>query len=412
MSLSPFFIKNVVYPLIERKNKSNTLSFLREYEDSQYLSRDEIQSIQWSRLKELLEYSYTNNSFYAKNFNDHGIVPSDIKSPSDFLSVPIVSKEMLQNNYLEMITIGFALDDLIEDYTGGSTGKPLKFYYDEERSQRREASRIRHNRWCGWDIGEKMAVLWGASEEAKIQRSFKRKLKNFVFNKTAFLDSFDLSIEKMNEFKRFLESYKPKSILAYANSIYIFALFLKDKTHNILPKGIISSAETLTEDKRELIESVFKCKVFNRYGSREIGLLASECEKHSGLHINAENVYVEIVNGNRLAKDNEMGEVIVTDLFNYAMPFIRYKIGDIAIASSEVCSCGRGLPIIKSVEGRVSDFITTSSGKIVHGEYFTHLFYGEEGVEEIQLLQERLDKICLRIVPSKKYSGERILNIK
>lgn len=411
MDLHSIFIKSIVYPLIQIKNKSSILTYLSEYEKSQLLSRLEIENNQWIKIKKLLEYAYNNCPFYTERFSKMGITPSDIKSPHDYYSFPVITKDDIQLNSLRILPSKISKNGLIEDYTGGSTGKTLKFYYDKQRSERREASRIRHNRWAGWDIGKKMAVLWGDSHDIA-GRNIISKIKREFVNRVLFLDAFNMNENKMEEFADELEKFKPHVILAYTNAIYLFARFLQDNGRRIYPKGIICSAETLTQEKREVIESVFRCKVYNRYGSREIGLLASECEKHEGMHINAENVYIEIIKGDKPAQDGEMGEVIVTDLYNYAMPFIRYKIGDVAIATSEICNCGRGLPLIQGVEGRVSDFIVTRDGKIIHGEYFTHLFYGEEGVQQFQLIQESVNNIIINLVPTQKYSEQRIENIK
>jgi len=413
MDIMATIVKNILNPIAETKNGSSVHKYLRENEETQRLSRQDLLALQWTRLKGLLDHAYGSSPFFRERFKKAGLAPSGIKTPEDFLRLPVLTKEDIQTHSAEILSAGLSVSGLIEDYTGGSTGKPLKFYYDAQRSQRRAASRIRHNRWCGWDVGQKMAVLWGASSDIAAN-SARQRLRNRFLGRTVSLDSFNMTVEKMEEYRKTLEEFKPAAILAYANSVYLFAGFLKNRVHSISPKGIICSAETLTDEKRELIESVFKCKAFDRYGSREVGLLASECEKHSGLHVNAENVYIEVVKDDgSLAREGELGRVIVTDLYNYAMPFIRYEIGDMAAAGGDrTCACGRGLPLIGSIEGRVSDFIVAPNGKIIHGEYFTHLFYGEKGVHQFQLVQEDLRNIRLNIVPSKEYSEPRLMGIK
>lgn len=411
MDIKAAIIKNIIYPIVEWKNKSNVLHYLNEYEKTQFQNSLEIERMQWEKMKYLLEHSYENVPFYTERFQKCGIVPSDIRSPADMLLLQPLTKDDIQDNFWKMLSKDISPEMLIEDYTGGSTGKPLKFYYDEQRSQRREASRIRHNRWSCWEIGEKMAVLWGDSSDNSGE-NIKNKIRRKFINRVLFLDAFNLNKVKMEKFALELEKFKPKIILAYANAIYLLAIFLQNKGRRIYPRGIITSAETLTQEKRDIIESVFKCKVYDRYGSREVGLIASECEKHSGLHVNAENVYVEILKDGGLAAQGEIGEVLVTDLFNYTMPLIRYKIGDVAAVAKDICTCGRGLPLIKSIEGRVSDFIVTPSGKIIHGEYFTHLFYGEDGVQQFQLTQEDEKNIIINFVPSERYSEQHIINIK
>jgi len=412
MNFTTSLIKNIIYPLVEFKNHSRMLEYLHDDERTQYMSSSEMKGLQWSLLENLLKHAYDNTFFYRQRFRSAGLRPGQIKDPDDLLALPILSKEDIQQNIEGLIATGLYPNTLIEDYTGGSTGKPLKFYYNEERSQRRAASRIRHNRWSGWDIGEKMAVLWGAPSDIA-DRSFKKKVKNLILNRTVSLDSFDMTEENMEAYTAFMEKYRPAAILAYANSIYLYARFLKERSHSIHPKGIICSAETLTPEKRSLIESVFNCKAFDRYGSREVGLIASECECHRGMHINAENIYLEVINASgKHADEGEVGKVIVTDLHNYSMPFIRYEIGDMAVASYAECECGRGLPLVSNIEGRVSDFIVTPSGRMVHGEYFTHLFYGIDGVMQFQLIQEDIRGVYIDVVPGEGYSQETIEKIK
>jgi phenylacetate-CoA ligase len=412
MDMKAFITRNIVYPLVEWKNRSNILEYLEDYEETQYLGKVEIERLQWERIKNLLNHAYKNVPFYNERFRILGMTPKDVTSPEDFSLFPPITKEDIQDNFSQMLSKGIAREKLIEDYTGGTTGKPLKFYYDEERSMRREASRIRHNRWAGWDIGEKTAVIWGAPSSDNHKRSMRRKLRETLINRTLYLDAYDLSVDKMENFAHMLESFKPSTILAYTDAMEIFAIFLKDRNCNIRPKGIICSADTLTDTRRLIIESVFRCKVFDRYGSREIGLMASECEGHRGLHVNAENVYIEIVRGNKPAASGELGEILVTDLFNYAMPFIRYKIGDCAITTPDECSCGRGLPLIESIEGRISDFIVTPQGKIIEEGYFAQIFHGEEGIAQFQVMQNEINDIIVYFIPSRKYSEGRMPKIK
>jgi phenylacetate-CoA ligase len=136
----------------------------------------------------------------------------------------------------------------------------------------------------------------------------------------------------------------------------------------------------------------------NRYGSREVGLIASECKHQKGLHINADNIYVEIVKNGKSVSNGDSGDILVTDLTNHAMPLIRYKLGDVGRLSNNDCTCGRNLPLMKSVEGRTGDFFVSSNGSLVHGEYFTHLFYGEGDVIKFQMIQETISEINLKIV--------------
>ena len=172
--------------------------------------------------------------------------------------------------------------------------------------------------------------------------------------------------------------------------------------HKIRPRGIVSSAETLTPEMRKVIEETFHCKVLNRYGSREVGLIASECDKQSGLHINYDNIHIELVDSHhKPVSDGCSGNILVTDYYNKAMPLIRYELGDVGVMSTKQCECGRGLPLLEKVVGRKSDFFKTRDGRLVHGEYFTHLFYGVAGVKQFQVVQTKVDEVIINLAQSK-----------
>ena len=173
----------------------------------------------------------------------------------------------------------------------------------------------------------------------------------------------------MKNYVKIINKEKPKIIEAYVQSIYEFARFIRNNDLEVFsPRGIITSAGTLYPEMKELIEEVFHTKVYNRYGSREVGDMACSCEKDEGLHLNIFNQYVEILNDKlELCKPGEIGKVYVTTLNNYSMPLIRYDIGDMAIpAKNEQCSCGRGLPLIEKVVGRTGSMIKTKKGVFIN----------------------------------------------
>jgi phenylacetate-CoA ligase len=170
---------------------------------------------------------------------------------------------------------------------------------------------------------------------------------------------------------------------------------------SIRPHAVKSTAEVLTDEERTTIEQAFRCPVYNFYGSREVNNLAAECPAHKGLHVNALTRYIEVVDetGKPLGP-LQPGRILVTDLTNYAMPFIRYEIEDIGTWSGAQCKCGRPFPVLANVLGRKTDFIVTPSGKLIHGEYFTHLFYGMPAVSQFQLVQDSLDHVRMEVVLS------------
>jgi phenylacetate-CoA ligase len=213
------------------------------------------------------------------------------------------------------------------------------------------------------------------------------------------LDAFEMGPAEMERFTGLLTRLRPRAIRGYASALALYARFLEERGRPFPPPaGVISCAETLTDPMREAIEAGLGAPVHDRYGSREFGVIASQCEA-GRYHINTRGAYVEILDGSRPASPGTVGRVVVTGLACRAMPLIRYETGDIAEApAEESCPCGRGLPLMGGVYGRASDFVATSDGRLVHGEFFTHLFYGRQSVREFALVQDETGTLLLTVV--------------
>jgi phenylacetate-CoA ligase len=202
-------------------------------------------------------------------------------------------------------------------------------------------------------------------------------------------------------------------LYGHAHSVYLFATYLRSQAiTQIRPSGIVTTAMVLHQWQRQVIEEVFHCRVTNRYGCEEVSLIACECEHHAGLHVNADNVYVEIVRDGRPALPGEPGSIIVTDLTNRAMPILRYQIGDVAVAADRRCPCGRGLPLLERLDGREADYVVTPQGKLVSGISLTDHFATQvPGVAQMQIVQEAIQHFRFRIVRSPDFGPESLRRI-
>lgn len=389
-----------MYPTYQRCRGYNFYNEYQILDRSQWLSADEICNLQWKKLKCLLKHSYENSLYYHRIFRHLGLSPDDISTYHDFRKIPLLSKHNIIENMEYIVSKNYTKKALISNSTGGSTGTNLHFYNDKKRVQCVIAFVLRNELWSGLDIGDKRAVLWGAPFDISQQDQLKAKLFNKIF-RNLFLSSYDLSDDMMEVYVQKLNSYNPKVIIGYPSSLYYFSKYIGDNGFEIInPISIISSAEVLYDYQRELIESVFGCKIFNRYGCREFSTIAHECSKHFGMHINAEHVYVECLdeNGEPVAS-GEVGELVITDLDNYGMPFIRYRIGDVGMISDRVCDCGRGLPIIEKVIGRSFDVVIGTNGRRLGGTFWTHILRNYiDGIKQFQVIQESKTEIRIQIV--------------
>jgi len=397
-------IRHVLFPAWVKKNASTRLSYVREFERSQYLSADAVQELQWTQFKTMLRHAFDHCAFYRRKLAGAGIAPEDIRTRADLAAIPMTTKEEIQEFLPELIADNVASGALLKDMTGGSTGSPMVFYYDEDRLDSRNAAAIRHNRWTGWDIGEKMAVLWGAPRDLA-SGTLKARVRDWILDRRVMLDASSIDTGRMEQFHARMLAHKPRFMLAYANTMALFARYVRTAGVKApRPEAIICSGEVLTAEMRALIEETFGCRVFNRYGSREFAVIASECSHHRGMHINAENLLVESVPRSGTSGD---GEIVVTDLKNFAMPMIRYRTRDVGTMLPDTCGCGRGLPLMDLSGGRVTDFLTGSGGAQVSGIVLaTYVITNLPGVQQIQFVQDRRDAVTVRVVRRAGWSDE------
>lgn len=393
--------RNFLEPLWEEKiRKRKTLEYERKLSNTQWLDTSEILSMQWRSLQELLRHSEQECAYWKKTFRNIHLHPNDINSYEDFLALPITTKATIREHYDDMIAASYR-GKTLQKITGGSTGEPLRFEYTHDSNEWRQAVTRRGYGWAGAYGGTKQAYIWGINlQEESLFRKFKQELHHQVLRQKYF-NSFDFGEQEMERCRRALEKYSPAVIVGYANPLYNFAQYINTKASasSIRPQSVITGAEKLHDFQRDEIEKAFKTKVFNTYGSREFMLIAMECEQHNGLHISTENLFVEILRDDGSPADaGEFGRVVVTDLHNYGMPFIRYEIGDLAIRSNRACSCGRGLPILEDIVGRSLDMIKTPGGKMIPGEFFPHLLKDFSWIQRFQVIQDKLDSLTIKMV--------------
>ncbi len=401
--------KHLLFPLHSRWEDNGVPAHLRELEATQFLPPHEVQELQFRRLRALLQHANDNCPFYRSRFAACGFNPLRLHDLDDLAIVPPLTKEDIRLHALDMRARNLPADRILDDKTGGSTGQPLHFFLDRARFFSRIAAAHRHDRWTGWDIGHKAAYLWGARRDIARKDSLAYRLRTGLLERTLVLDTSNISVKDLAGFRARLLRFRPVIYVAYANSIHLYAKYLVDagirSYHR--PRAIITSAEFLDPERRQFIEKVFECRVFDRYGSRETGIIASECDRHAGLHHCAEALLLEVARQGLRVQPGEQGRILVTDLLNVGMPFIRYDIGDVGEPTQQACACGRGLPLLKMTGGRVTDFLVTTEGRVISGASLTiYLIANAPGVAQAQLVQQRSDEIIVKIVPAPDF-GER-----
>lgn len=403
------FRKNIA-KLATRLKSKGRYSHLKVMKELEYKAMKECLTFQKERLFKIIKHAVENVPYYQMQFQKNKIKFSIETIFEDIKEFPILTKSLLRDRFIDLKSNNFK-GRFCRNTSGGSTGEPAVFLQDISYKEANKASKIFFNEWAGRKEGEKMIKLWGSEKEIiEGSQGLNGWIEENILN-VKLLNSFKVSKKKMKDYIQTINFYKPSIIEAYVQSIYELAKLVKKEEIKIFsPKGIIVSAGTLYPEMKSLIEEVFGCKVFNQYGSREVGMIAFSCEKQEGLHLDMLNNFVEILDEEmKPCLPGSIGKVYITTLNNFVMPLIRYEIGDVAIpAKNQICSCGRGLTLIKSVRGRDVNLFRTEKGELIDGEYFTHLFYMKGWVRKFQVIQKRLDLIEINM----ELSFEKVKNKK
>lgn len=385
-----------------------------EIKDFPYFTKDKQDKRVLSKLNKLLDYAYRNITYYQEMFEKSGIVIDgniNLTSMNDLHRLPFLTKDIINQQKENLFSKEISDRQSYKNTSGGSTGKPVVFMQDREYFINNVANFYIAESWRGVGLYDSRLKLWGAERDIfSGKKPLISHVRDFVSN-TITLNTLSMSSQDMKNFIDILNRKKPALIIAYVQSIYELAKYAKEKKIQVEKQNAIhAAAGTLHAFMREEIEDVFGCEVYNHYGSREVGAIASECNAHDGLHIMMDHTLVEVVNENgNLCKAGEEGEIVVTTLNNYSMPLIRYKIGDIGIMQEySECNCGCTYPKLQKVLGRTTDIFKTKKGTKIYGGYFTRLFYFYGWINQFQVIQEEIDKIVVNIVTNSKTDHDNL----
>lgn len=403
-----FLHRHLLLPAFETGIKRRkTFAYWRELERTQWLSRAELERTQFESLRQLLRHAFEHCPYYQATWRSLGLNPQDLKGPADFSNWPVITRETIRENRLALRASAPGLR-LIAKSTGGSSGVPLQFDLDTDSSDRRFAAWHRGYSWAGAGPGTKQFYLWGVDLRPRSNwRRRKENLHNRLYRKK-ICNTFDLTEQGVPDLVADMNRYRPDVIVAYTKPIYELARRIDERgIRPFQPRSIVVGAEKLHDFEREMIERVFAAPVFETYGSREFMLIGAECDRHNGMHLNMEHLFVEVLDATgRPTPAGQEGELVVTDLFNYGMPFVRYATGDRAVAGQDACSCGRGLPLLRKIAGRQLDMLRTPDGRLIPGEFFPHLIKDYRAIRRFQVVQERPDLVLLRLVADTDWNAE------
>lgn len=377
---------------------------------TQWLGVAETRELQDEKLRRLIRHAYRNVPYYRARMQERGLRPEDIRGQADLYKLPMLTKADIRKHlYFDIMSENHDKSQVLRITTSGSTGEPFVCYADRAQLELRWAATLRAQEWTGYRFGDPCVRLWHQTIGMSKSQIAKERADAILSNRT-FIPVFEMSEKNLEEMVRTIAEARPVLLDGYAEALDFLARYVASRgAIPARPKAVMSSAQTLPLASRRVIEEAFGCAVFDKYGSREFSGIAYECEAHAGHHVVAEGYIVEILKGGEPAKPGEVGEVVITDLSNYCMPFIRYRIGDLAEAMDALapCACGRGAPRIGAIEGRVQSIIQGTDGRFVPGTFFAHyLKEFEYAIKQFQVVQEEPGAITFRVVKGGRFSDD------
>lgn len=394
--------------LIYRMRNRRPYQLFQQYEAYQWQPVETVRERQFAAVRELVRLAYEKTGYYRTLLDSIGMKPGDLRSAADFQAIPILTKDIIRDNLEQMITQGHPYSDLKKNTSGGSTGTPLTFYQEKELYLKMEANGLLGLSMAGWTGSGKIFYFWGNPREFNGGKKLLTRLKERISNRVLF-NSYSYNEEKIagwvQEIRRAGDCY----LYGYTSVLADVARFVRDQGIAVTSvRGILSTAEKLYPWQRELLESSFGARVFDQYGSREVPGMACECG-HGTMHLLPHSAYLEFLEDPAQASGSK--KIITTCLTNFAMPFIRYDIGDYARPKEGACPCGRGFPSLEMDIGRSTDRFLTPEGNLVYGTFFVRQMYGSDKVQNFQFHQISPELVRLYVVRCAGFDGSDALRL-
>lgn len=403
-----YIARNIILPASDIVLGTEVSKQLKFFEKSQWWKPKELEKYQNKKLRALINHAYTNVSYYHNLFKSLNLYPEDIKTKEDLSKLPILTKDIIRKNHTLFLSKKFNGLRTFESSTSGTTGIAFKYYYDGPSKSALRAFGLRGWGFAGYHVGNKIVTISGSALIPK-NLTLSKKIIFFTHRNLA-LTSYNMDTNCLEKYTKKIVRFNPKFIRGYPSSIVLLANYLElNNIKGIKPKAVLTTGESLLPFQRKKIESNLECEVFDGYGCADGGSSAYECTQHRGYHISVERSIYEFIRNNENVSAGESGYITLTDLYNYAMPFIRYDSGDVGIPSNERCPCGRGLPLMESVEGRITDYLMKKDGSLISGMPLTDIFEDIEAKKENKILQyliiqETKEKIVVKIVKGINYN--------
>ncbi len=408
LDLRKIWIEQGLYPLMELFKGNRIRHYLTQLQKSNFFPPAKLHDLQKERLAQLL----TTCAKHVPAYQRLGLSLEEIQQdPFQVLGkIPILTKSQIQHHPQDFLNPLYNVSQLVPNQTGGSTGKPLRFFMTRVDVEHSEAARWRGLSWWGVGLGSRSLMLWGNPIELTESKQRRMRWRELYLKNRQILSAYTLHEKNVPHYLKLLNRYQPEYLYGYATALFQFAKLLWPHRSSLRLnrlKIVVSTAETLSTEQQDTIEQTFGCPVVNEYGARDVGILAYTCP-HGHLHLSAENMILEIVDPLTLTPvpPGQRGLVVVTNLYQDAMPRLRYLLGDTATITQETCACGLTLPILENIEGREDALFQLPDGTLVHGNFLNHLVKKYPSIVQFQLIQTDLYHAQLNVVQKQEAKDE------
>ena len=381
---------------------SRKLWYLAECMRFQWKDPKTIKRIQFLKLREIIGYAGRKVPYYRKLFHKHRIIPESIRSPADLSRIPLLTKNDIRSNFQNLLSSDFKASGCVSRFTSGSSGVPLTVLYDQNAWDYAEAVYARALFNIGVKPWSRCAFFWA---EPFPKDKWHERLGLMQKNYIATTKSIEHQIDRLNDLQ-------PSVIYIFPSSLRLLVTHFLNGNLRIKPEIIVCTGELLPHETKKEFQRIFRCRVFDQYGTQELNRMAWTCEYYNGFHIDEEAVYIEFLKNGIPVSDGEQGKMVVTGLFNRAMPLIRYDLGDIAAPVSSKCRCGRGLGMMRIYEGRADSIITLPSGKKIGPRaitgIFDHLMLHSNKLLTYRLIQKANADLELNLVKGDRFDDDTV----
>lgn len=369
-------------------------AYLRQ---SQYWPTEVLHYLQLQKLQRLLSVVENSSDYWRHRFQQYGVGGRRLKTLADWQQFPIMEKQDID----QMLRVDQPdTARLVRKRTGGSTGEPVTLYASPDHVWWSMAAMLRFYEWMGYKPGDRRAKLFAAPTHTGVPESTLRNRARNLLSNTLYLNALQMEPDHVIEMAARLRRFAPTLLVGYTSSMATMArtLHARGEPLGISPLTIMNAAEPLDAPRRALIEHGLGGRLYDHYGTRDVGYVADECKRHTGLHVHMEYLIVEVVDEHgQWMPPGEEGDILITELENRGMPTMRYRLGDRGVMADHACGCGRGLPLLSAIVGRSTDVIVLPNGNRLTGLVFPHLLK-DFPVTEYQIVQKRVDMVEVALV--------------